>query len=211
MIDTTKLKEEQLKLARKVVLKDGFDKISLIAGSDQAYYMDKIISAIAVLSYEDLKVVELKYTVQECKFPYIPTYLSYRESPAIVETYHKLDNQPDIILVDGNGILHPRKLGVASHLGLLLDKPTIGVAKSLLLGEEKDGKIFVDGEPRAFIVTTREYAKPIYVSPGHLVSMGKSLEIVKHCLQGHKLPEPLKIAHNYANKIKRKLKEENPQ
>ncbi len=210
MIDTTKLKEEQLKLARKVVLKDGFEKISLIAGSDQAYYMDKIISAIAVLNYEDLKLVELKYTVQEVKFPYIPTYLSYRESPAIVETYHKLDNQPDIILVDGNGILHPRKIGLASHLGLLLDKPTIGVAKTLLLGEEKDGKIFVDGEPRAFVLKTKEFANPLFVSPGHMVSMKKSLNIVTHCLKGSKLPEPLKIAHNYANKIKRKLKEESP-
>lgn len=208
MIDTTKLKEEQAKLARKVSVKDGFSEIKLIAGTDQAYYADKIISAIAVLNYEDMKLVELKYTVQLVSFPYIPTFLSYRESPAVVETYNKLDNKPDIILVDGNGILHPRKFGVASHLGLLLDKPTIGIAKSLLLGDEKDNKIFVNDEPRAFIVKTKDFAKPLYISPGHMVSMKSSLEIVTHCLKGSKLPEPLKIAHNYANKIKKKLKEE---
>ncbi len=207
MIDTNKLKLEQLKLAKKILLKKGFEDIKLIAGCDQAYFQNKIISAVAVLNYKDLSVAELKYTIQDVKFPYISGYLSYRESPVILETFNKLKKEPDLILVDGNGILHPRKIGLASHLGLILDKPTVGVAKNLMLGDEKDDKIFVENEPRAIIMKTRNFAKPIYVSPGHLVTLTNSLEIVKHCLRGSKLPEPLKVAHNYANKIKRELKE----
>lgn len=204
--DVKKFKEEQLRLAKKVVVKDEFDEIKLVGGVDQAFKDNKIISAFVVCDYKTMEVVEKKYAVVEASVPYIPGYLSYREAPAVVEVYSKLENKPDIILVEAHGIAHPRKFGMASHVGLLLDKPTIGVAKNLLVGEIKDNKIIIGEDIRGFGLVTKEHANPIFISPGHKISLKTPLEIVKNCIRlPHKLPEPLYLAHRYANKIREKL------
>jgi len=207
MINIKKLEQEQIKLAKKVVLKDDLPEegIRLIAGCDQAFIDKDILSQVAVLDYKTMEVVEKKYALLKNKFPYIPGFLSYRESPAIVEAFSKLNNKPDLLMVDANGILHQRKIGMASHLGILLDIPTIGVAKSLLMGEVKEGKVMVEGEQRAFELKTKEHAKPVYVSPGHKVSLKTSLRIVKECMRENKLPEPLAMAHKLANKTRKYL------
>lgn len=200
------LKKEQSRLAKKVVVKDDFDDIEYIGGCDQAFVGNKVISAVVVLKKDTLELVEKKYAVAEAPIQYIPGFLSYRESPAVVEAVAKLEQKPDIMIVDANGILHPRRIGMASHLGILLDMPTIGVAKKLLLGEEKDGKIIYEEEKRGAVLKTKEYAKPIYVSPGHRVSLRTALDIVKNCMvEKHKMPEPLHEAHKYSNKIKKRL------
>jgi deoxyribonuclease V len=201
MVDISKLKEEQLKLAREVVLKDSFSKANLIGGCDQAFIGDDVVSAIVVCD-KDMKVVEKKYAVVKSTIPYIPGFLFYREGPAMVEAFNKIERKPDVLLVDGNGILHPRRFGMASQLGVLIDIPTIGIAKNLMMGEVREGKVYVDREIRGFELLTREYAKPLYVSPGHKISLGKSIEVVKSCLRHpHKLPEPLHLAHRYVKRI----------
>jgi len=147
MVEVEKLKLEQEKLAKKVITHDVFEKedIKTIAGIDQAYTSDnRIVSAIVVLNVKDLKEIETKYSVKEVTLPYIPGFLSYRELPAMVEAYNMLDTRPDLIMVDGNGILHPRRFGLASHLGVILDKVSIGIAKSLLTGEVNDERIIID-------------------------------------------------------------------
>jgi len=203
------LKKEQLRLAKKVLVKDDFDQLEYIGGCDQTFVGNKVISAVVVLDYSTLKVVERKYALAEAPIQYIPGFLSYRESPAVVEAVSKLNQKPDVLLVDGNGILHQRKIGMASHLGILLDMPTVGVAKKLLLGEEKDGRVFVEDEKRAAVLKTKEHAKPIYISPGHRVSLRTAETIVKKCMvEKHKLPEPLHEAHKYANKVKKRLGED---
>jgi deoxyribonuclease V len=208
-MDIRELKKEQIRLSKKVILKDEFDELNYIGGCDQAFIDNKVISGVVVLDYKTLKIVEKKYAVAEAPIPYIPGFLSYREGPAIVEAVAKLQQKPDILLVDGNGILHERKLGMASHVGILLDMPTIGVAKSLLLGEEKEGKIVVDGEVRAVTMRTKEHSKPIYISPGHRVSLKTAEEVVKKCMvEKHKLPEPLHEAHKYSNKVRDRLLEQ---
>lgn len=200
------LEKEQLRLAKKVVVKDDFDEIKLIGGCDQAFTDNKVISAVVVLDYQTLKVVEKKHAVVEAPIQYIPGFLSYRESPAVTEAVSKLKQKPDLLMVDANGILHPRRIGMASHLGILLDTPTIGVAKKLLMGEEKDGRIYVEGEPRAVALKTKEHAKPIYISPGHRVSIRTAAEIAKRCVvEKHKLPEPLHEAHKHSNKVREKI------
>lgn len=202
-----KLKEEQLKLAKEVITKDDFKKIELVAGVDQAFIDNKIISGIVVLKKG--KIIEKKYAIMEAKIPYMPGYLFYREGPVILEAYNLLENKPDLIMIDGNGILHQRRIGLASHVGLLLNKPTIGIAKKLLLGKEKRNEIEVDNEVRAIKVVSKEFAKPIYISPGHKISVRTAFKITKEFLDGtHKLPKPLKLAHKYVNKIKEKLKKE---
>lgn len=202
-----KLEQEQLKLAKKIVVKDDFLEINTIAGYDAAYTGSKMIAVVVVLDYKTLELIEEKHIITQPKVPYIPTFLSYRETPAIIEAFSLLENKPDLLMCDANGILHPRKMGCASHIGLLLDIPTIGVAKKLLCGEEKDGKIIFDGDTRAFVIDTKEHAKPIYVSPGHRVGLKSALSITKHCLiEGNKMPEPIRLAHKIAAKEKSKLK-----
>jgi deoxyribonuclease V len=199
-----KFKSEQLSLAKKVVIKDEFDEIKLVGGVDQAFNGNEVISAAVVCDYKTMKIIEKKSASVCTTFPYIPGYLSYREAPAIVEAVSKLENKPDVLLVDGHGIAHPRKIGLASHVGLLLDIPTIGVAKNLLCGEIKEDKIIIGERIVGFCLTAKEHANPLFVSPGHKVSLKSSLEIVRNCARlPHKLPEPLHLAHRYANKIRK--------
>ncbi len=201
-----KLKKEQLALAKKVVIKDEFDEIKLVGGVDQAFKDNEVISAVVVCDYKTMKVIERKSVTVKTNFPYIPGFLSYREAPAIVEAVNKLENKPDILLVDGHGIAHPRKIGLASHVGLSLDIPTIGVAKNLLCGELKENKIVLKEKVIGFSFVGKEQANPLFVSPGHKISMKTSLEVVKNCIVlPHKLPEPLHLAHKNANKKRKEL------
>ncbi len=201
-----KLIEEQIRLAKKVELKDGFDKLELLGGVDQAYVGDKIISCAVVVNADSLKLVDKACTISYPPMPYVPGFLSYREGPIIVETISKLNERPDVLFVDGNGILHPRRFGIASHVGLLLDIPTIGVAKKLLTGEVRGDTVYLDKEAVAKVLATKEHAKPIYVSPGHKVSLRTALELSRKTLTGYKLPYPLHLAHKFATKMKRKQK-----
>ena len=197
------LKKEQEELAKKVIVKDLFGEIRTVAGCDQAFFKDRIISAVVVCDYETMDVLEKKFSVIKESFPYIPGYLSYREGPAIIKTYKKLKKKPDILLVDGNGILHKLRIGLASHIGVLLDIPTIGVAKSLLCGDVRNKKVFVNNEIRGFELQIMEKYKPLYISPGHRVGFEGSVRITRNCIRNHKLPEPLRMAHLYANEVKR--------
>jgi len=200
------LKEEQIKLAKKVITTDNFDKITKIAGTDQFYIKDKVISAIVVCDYKTLKVIDKKHAVVDAKIPYKSSFLFYRDGLAVMEAFNKLENKPEILILEGNGILHPRRIGMASHVGILLDTATIGVTKRLMLGQVRENTIYVEKEARGYELITREHAKPIYISPGHNISLKTSLEVIKNCLrQPHKLPEPLHLARKYANKVKKEL------
>ena len=136
------------------------------------------------------------------KFPYVPTLFAFRELPAVVASVRKLKVQPDVFLVDGHGKAHPFGCGLACHLGVALNKPAIGVAKSWLVGEpEKVGRgIFLvhDGEVVGALVTTREGAKPVYVSVGHMVSLQTAVKIVEHCSSRSRIPQPIREAHRIA-------------
>jgi deoxyribonuclease V len=202
MIDFNKLKEEQIKLSKKVITTDNFEKLKTIAGVSQVYVGNKVISFIVVCDYKTLEVVEEKYAIVEGKIPYKSSYLFYRDGPVIIEAFNKLEQKPDVLMVEANGILHPRRIGMASHVGILLDTATLGVTKSLMLGEVKGNTIYVDKEARGYELITREHANPIYVSPGHKISLKTSLEVIKKCLKAlHKLPEPLHQAHKYGKKV----------
>jgi deoxyribonuclease V len=204
-MDVEKLKEEQIKLSKKVSTKDSFEDFETVAGIDNAYVDKKIISAVVVCD-KNLEVIDQAYSLEDIKFPYVPGFLGYREVPAMVIAYNKLNKKPDLLIVDGNGVLHPRRFGLASHLGILLDLVTIGVTKNLLLGEVKQDKVYVDNELRAICLRTKKGSKPIYVSPGNKISIKTAALICKNLIKKpHKLPEPLALAHKYANKIKKTI------
>ena len=206
MVDLSRLKEEQIKLAKKVILSDSVKNIKTIAGADQAYVGNKVISAIAVCDYKSLEVIDEKHAIVDAKIPYISGFLFYRDGPAVIEAFNMLEHKPDVLILEGNGILHPRRIGMATQVGILLDIATIGVTKRLMLGNIREKTIYIEKEARGYELITREHSKPIYISPGHKISLKTSLEIIKNCLRfPHKLPEPLHSAHKYGNKVKDEL------
>jgi deoxyribonuclease V len=159
--------------------------------------------AVVVLEYPELRLVETKTAQGRLDFPYVPGLLSFRESPLTLAACEKLSVIPDLILVDGQGIAHPRRLGLASHLGLFLNRPTIGCAKSLLCGQHEEPGIepgsyaeVVDrGETIGVALRTRPGVKPVYVSIGHKVDLQTAIHWVLVCCRGYRLPEPTRLAH----------------
>ena len=201
----------QLELSKRIVCKDMLPKnVRLVAGVDVAYAKGLSIGAVAVLDFYSLLLVESRVVRLKTRFPYVPTLLSFREIPPAVSAIRKLRNQPDIFLADGQGVAHPYRCGFASHLGLVLDRPTIGVAKSLLCGDvgSFDDKgwapITDDGEIIGAAVATNPRQKPMYVSVGHRVSLRRAIAIVVHCVKGGRIPEPIRRAHLLATEEKRK-------
>ena len=212
VFSAAKAHKAQTCLSEKIIDEDRLPgKIKLVAGVDVSYDDEIAVGAAAVLDYESLNLVECQTAVCKVKFPYVPTLLSFREIPAAVACIRKLKLYPDGFLVDGQGLAHPFRCGVGSHLGLAVGKPTIGVAKSRLIGEPtKIGEgIFLvhDGQVVGSVVTTKRGTKPVYVSVGHLISLATAIKIVKNCTRCSRLPEPLLWAHRIATdeKIHRKL------
>lgn len=199
-----KLRLEQEKLSKKVILKDGFDKIKNIAGIDVAYPkndFNECCGACVVLDYETKEIIEEKTIFQKTLFPYIPTYLSYREISFVKNLLDKLDTNPSILLIDGNGILHPFGFGFASHVGVLYDISTVGVAKNMLCGKLENDRVIFNGKKIGYSFFSNDRVKnPVFISPGHKISFKKSVEVVKN-VSFLKNPEPLRRAHILARNL----------
>jgi deoxyribonuclease V len=204
MPDLKKLLLEQKKLFTKLTLNDQYGKINFIAGSDTVYSGDKLINAIVVIDAGKKEIINKVYTYEEVTFPYMGGFLSYREAPSIIKSFNKLEQKPDLMFVRGNGTLHPRMFGIACHVGLLLDLPTIGVAKNQLCGKRIENSIYIDKCCVGRTCISKKNANPIYISPGHKISMKSAYEITKSWIIDYKMPLPLHKAHSYASKIKNK-------
>ncbi|MBM3158011.1 MAG: deoxyribonuclease V [Chloroflexi bacterium] len=160
-------------------------------------------AAVVVLAYPELTLVESKVVKKQVTFPYVPGLLSFREAPLVIAACEELKHDPDLIIVDGQGIAHPRRFGIASHLGLLWDKPTIGCAKSRLCGQHKPppleagscAELLDSGELIGAVLRTRAGAQPLYVSIGHKVELKAAISWVLKCCRGQRLPEPTRLAH----------------
>lgn len=193
-------REIQEKLRGRVI-KKGSPDWSLVAGVDASYRGDVGRAAIVVLDRE-LRVVEEAVAESEIPFPYVPGYLSFREIPVLLKAWRKLRSRPELVIVDGQGLAHPRRLGVASHLGVLLDLPTIGCAKSRLIGahdEPAPGRgawtpLIDERERIGAALRTRPGTSVVYVSIGHRVSLAAALRAVLACAPRYRLPEPQRLA-----------------
>lgn len=195
----------QTELAKQVSLTGDVVSPNFIAGVDISVnrIQGTATAAVVVLEYPALELVEVKLVHGEPGMPYIPGLLSFREAPLILAACEQLEVTPGLIMVDGQGIAHPRRLGIASHLGLVLDTPTIGCAKSLLCGAcvEPDAEtgsyaeIDDRGEVIGAALRTKRNVKPVYVSSGHKISLGSALSWVLQCCRGYRLPEPTRFAH----------------
>jgi len=210
----TEARAVQRQLAPRVWRRDRLDRVRHVAGADVGLSRDGKIAraAVVVLSFPALERIEEAVAEMPVSFPYVPGYLSFREIPVLERAIHKLHIQPDLILCDGQGYAHPRRLGLASHLGVLLDMPTIGVAKSWLIGTHdavprrkgewvplRDG-----GETIGAVLCTRDRVKPLYISVGHRVSLRTAIRYVLACTTRYRLPETTRAADQLASHPNRK-------
>jgi len=199
----------QQALRSRVIREDGLNAVVHVAGVDVGFEQGGAITraAVAVLRLADLALVDSALARLPTSFPYVPGLLSFREVPAALEALRGLSIAPDLLLVDGQGIAHPRRLGVASHLGLLCDIPSIGVAKSRLIGEygevpDQRGAwmpLLDRGELIGAVLRTRPGVKPLYVSSGHRVSLHTAIAYVMACVTRYRLPETTRWAHRLAS------------
>ncbi|MFQ5952672.1 MAG: endonuclease V [Candidatus Omnitrophota bacterium] len=190
-----------------VMKKPTLQKIRLIAGVDVSVKDGHSKAAIVILTYPGLEVKEKVTAMEKTRFPYIPGLLSFREGPVILRCIRKLSVEPDLFIFDGQGLAHPRKTGLATHMGVILNKPSIGSAKSHLYGTysepgKKKGDFSIikdtDGNSIGAVLCTRDNTNPVFVSPGHLVDIQSSIKIILACSPKYKIPEPIRAAHNTA-------------
>lgn len=202
-------RQVQRELAPMVSRLDEVGDVRLVAGADISAPDGGGVAraAVVVLQYPELVLVEEKVVERAVTFPYVPGLLSFREAPLVLAACQELDSDPDVILVDGQGILHPRRMGLASHLGLFLDKPTIGCAKSRLCGRHAPvgaepgsrAEVTDDGEVIGVALRTKAGTSPLYVSIGNKVCLNTAIDWVVRCCRGARLPEPARLAHRAAS------------
>ncbi len=211
--DQDKVREAEERLAGKISLLPPGKDPSFVAGADAAFFENKVIGAVCLYTYPGLEPIEEAYSIKELTFPYIPGYLSFREGPAIIEAIVRLKKTPDVVIFDGQGIAHPRGLGVASFVGLALDIPTIGCAKSRLVGTYREpGARKGSHRPLSYgtrtvgaVVRTRDNTRAVFVSPGHMMDVSASVRIVLGCATKYRLVEPVRSADILTKRLKKAL------
>lgn len=211
-MDLASLRERQQELAALVIREDRLDRDPprLIGGADVGFEQEGEVTraAIVLLAYPSLELVEYQVARVATTMPYIPGFLSFRETPALLAAWQQLAQKPDLLFVDGHGISHPRRLGVASHFGLLVDVPTIGVAKKRLCGQfmlpgDEPGALapLMDkNEQLAWVWRSKARCNPLFVSTGHRVALDSALTWGQRCIKGYRLPEPTRWADAVASR-----------
>ncbi len=206
----------QNELRDKVISKNGFGSIKTVAGADLAILKDqnKLVCGIIVFSYPDLVEIERVWEVVDENFPYIPGLLAFREGPAIIKTYKKLKEKPDVLILDGQGIAHPRGFGIACYVGVLLDISTMGIGKSRLYGTHQEPEDIAgsyqslfskNNEQIGVVLKTKKRTKPVFVSIGHKIDLSTSVDIALNCHRGYRIPEPTRLADQYVAELKKEL------
>ncbi|HUX11341.1 MAG TPA: deoxyribonuclease V [Terriglobia bacterium] len=203
----------QERLRERVTLEDGFQSIRYVAGADIAFDPETQVAFAGVIVYRfpELEEVERRMARRKLQFPYVPGLLSFRESPILIAAFARLKTEPDLILIDGHGRAHPRLFGLACHIGVLFDKPAIGCAKSLLVGEAGEpaakagssAPLEFRGERVGVVLRTRDHTRPIYVTQGHRVSLRTAVKLVRRCLDGYRIPKPTREADRYVRDLRR--------
>lgn len=209
----------QQELRRKVRLQPLSRPARLVAGCDISFnkFSDVVYAGIIVLRLPDLAAVERATAVTKTNFPYVPGLLSFRETPALLEAWQQLNTAPDVVMLDGQGLAHPRRFGIACHFGLLTELPTLGCAKTVLVGKyqepaESAGSYSLmthKDETVGAAVRTKDGIAPVYVSPGHLIDLPSAIDLALRCVKGHdtkpkyRIPEPTRLAHILVNALRR--------
>ena len=203
----------QRDLASKIDITKPLRHCEFIAGADVSYgrFSSTFYAMVVVLRMSDMAIVESQGAVRETPFPYVPGLLSFREAPALLDAFARLKLTPDVVMLDGQGYAHPRRFGLACHVGLWLDLPCLGCAKSRLVGEHKEPGIRAGseaalkdhGETIGSVVRSKDKVRPLYVSPGHTIDRETTVELVLKSCRGYRVPEPTRQAHLLVNQLRR--------
>ncbi|WP_025209672.1 endonuclease V [Hippea sp. KM1] len=218
-MDLEKLKLQQLSLLKSLNLKDRIkpDKVRYVAGIDLTYLDIWKASTIGIASLVVWDVVnrsvdDVFFYEGRVDFPYIPTFLAYRELPLILGVYNRCTRGVDAFMLDGMGIMHPRRMGIAAHFGIVCDAVSLGCAKSHLIGEYKlpdsvgeYNAVLIDGEVVGYVLKSKKNANPIFISPGNNITAQSALKLTLMCLNGYRLPEPTRLAHNFLQEYRRSI------
>ncbi|WP_448384057.1 deoxyribonuclease V [Desulfosoma sp.] len=207
-------RELQEHLAGRVQLQPLPASFSVLAAADLSYLKEsrELIAVIVTFSWPDLSPLETVHVTGPIRFPYVPGLLSFREIPAMLQAYERLRHPPDVFLCDGQGLAHPRRFGLACHLGVLLGLPTVGCAKTRLCGDHAPlgplrgdrQPLLLDGAHVGYVYRSKTRVKPLYVSPGHLADCDSALHLVERCLGPYRIPEPLRMAHHAAAMLRKR-------
>ncbi len=206
----------QIRLTGSVLLQPLPSSFEILGSSDIGYVpaIDRLVAVMLTFRWPGLELLETSHVVAPIEFPYIPGLLSFREIAHLIVAFSRLSHPPDILLCDGQGIAHPRHLGLASHLGLCLDIPTVGCAKKRLCGSHDPfdlrrgnyTSLRYKGQTVGYVFCTRDNVKPVYISPGHMADLETSRQLIERCLGRYRIPEPLRQAHNTATQLRQRLK-----
>ena len=204
--------ELQRRLADRVDVSTPLGAFELVAGCDIAYHVadDRLFAAVVVVRVSDGAVVEERAVTGRANFPYVPGLLSFREIPPLLGAFAELSTPPDAVMLDGQGVAHPRRFGLACHLGLWLGRPCLGCAKSWLVGEYAEpgpaagdtSPLTIDGERVGVVLRSAAGAKPVFVSPGHRIDTASAVAVVRAALSGYRQPTPTRLAHMAANRLR---------
>ncbi len=204
--------EMQKELRQQLRLQPLQKEIKTIAGADISFnkYSTTVYAGIVVMHFPSLQVIETSGITDETSFPYIPGLLAFREVPALSKAWENLNTKPDVLVLDGHGIAHPRRMGIAAHFGVVMQTPTLGCAKSLLTGKYVEpgmeagsvSDLFHKNELIGKVLRTKKNVKPVFISPGNKISMEQSLQIILQCVRKYRIPEPTRMAHNYVNELR---------
>ncbi len=208
----------QRRLAPKLILRGTVRAPRLVAGADLSFRRgsNRFFCAVVVLDGKTMDVVEEAFSEGISRFPYIPGLLSFREIPFILKAFAKLKRSPDVLFLDGHGLAHPRRFGLACHAGLALDVPAIGCAKSLLVGDyDEPGRergsssalVFL-GRRVGMVLRTRTGVKPVFISQGHRIALAPAVRIALSCARGYRIPEPTRLAHRAVNRFRKRRESE---
>jgi deoxyribonuclease V len=204
-----KLRNMQEEIAKQFTGEDTIKikDVKKVAGFDISYDGEKAICAGIILDINTMNIIETKQTISKTPMNYVPGFLCFREGPIILQTYYDFENEPDILIISGHGITHPKKCGLATYIGVELAKPTIGIAKNLLHGEIQKEKIIFENQIIGKAIKTKDHANPVYLSQGNMISLETAEKIIKKLIVfPHKLPEPIHIAHKISSKIMKEQK-----
>lgn len=211
-----KLRQDQEDLARRIKIKPLKDDIEFVAGCDCGIMGDVGIGVMTVLSWPALDEIEWQHVEERLSIPYRSGFLGFREAPLLIKAYRKLKTKPDLILVDGQGIAHPRMVGLASHLGVMIETPTIGCAKSRLIGDYRlpglrrgsFASLTKKGKKIGYVLRTREGVRCLFVSPGHLTDFDDTIRWVLRLCPRYRIPRPIRLAHNHARSVRENMDSE---
>lgn len=205
--------ELQKRLREQVRIAPLARPVKTIAGADISFnkFEPTVYAGIVVLSFPEMEVIEEVGVVSETRFPYVPGLLSFRETPSVLEAWSQLKTEPDALMLDGQGLAHPRRVGIACHVGLLIERPTLGCAKSVLVGQYEEPskergawtELIHKGEVVGAAVRTKKNVQPIFVSPGHLIDLEGAIDLTLRSDGGYRQPEPTRRAHLLVNALRR--------